>query len=63
MQNAGLVTLTSTPLQCGPRLRPLLGRPPQERLVLLFPVGFPADDCTVPDLERKSFEQICVEIF
>lgn len=61
-QNAGLVTVTTTPLQCGVRLRPLLGRPAEERLVLLFPVGFPSDDCTIPDLNRKSLDQICVEM-
>ena len=32
----------STPLNCGPALRRLLGRPENEKLVMLLPVGFPA---------------------
>ncbi|KAL0274227.1 UNVERIFIED_CONTAM: hypothetical protein PYX00_006698 [Menopon gallinae] len=59
---AGLVSLTSTPMNCGPALRTLLGRPTNEKLVLLLPVGYPADDATVPDLERKPLEDIMVEI-
>ena len=32
----------STPLNCGPALRRLLHRPENEKLVMLLPVGFPA---------------------
>ena len=59
---AGLVTLTSTPLNCGPALRLLLDRPINEKLVLLLPVGYPAEDATVPALERKPLSDILVEI-
>ncbi|XP_056631457.1 iodotyrosine deiodinase 1 [Diorhabda sublineata] len=59
---AGLVSLTSTPLNCGPALRALLQRPSSEKLTLLIPVGYPADDCLVPDLKRKPLEEILVEI-
>ncbi|XP_046676939.1 iodotyrosine deiodinase 1-like [Homalodisca vitripennis] len=59
---AGLVSLTSTPLNCGPALRMLLGRPMSERLTLLLPVGYPAPDATVPNLSRKSLDEILVEI-
>ncbi|XP_047108847.1 iodotyrosine deiodinase 1 isoform X1 [Schistocerca piceifrons] len=59
---AGLVSLTSTPLNCGPALRKLLGRPANEKLTLLLPVGYPADDATVPDLKRKPLEDILIEI-
>ncbi|CAK9811266.1 Iodotyrosine deiodinase 1 [Anthophora plagiata] len=62
IQFAGLVTLTSTPLNCGPAIRNLLGRPPNEKLVVLLPVGYPAKDATVPDLQRKSLSDILVEI-
>ncbi|KAH0540845.1 iodotyrosine deiodinase 1 [Cotesia glomerata] len=62
IQFAGLVTLTSTPLNCGPALRTLLGRPFNEKLCLLLPVGYPADDATVPKLERKPLEDILIEI-
>jgi len=62
-QNAGLVTLTSTPLNCGPALRALLGRPASEKLTMLLPVGYPAEDATVPDLHRKPLEEILVEVW
>lgn len=61
LQNAGLVSLTSTPLNCGPALRTLLGRPKSEKLSLLLPVGYPADDCLVPDLQRKPLNEIMIE--
>ncbi|XP_034235380.1 iodotyrosine deiodinase 1 isoform X2 [Thrips palmi] len=62
IHNAGLVTLTSTPLNCGPALRALLGRPANEKLTLLLPVGYPADDAQVPDLKRKPLEDILVRL-
>lgn len=62
LQYAGLVSLTSTPLNCGPALRKLVGRPTYEKLTLLLPVGYPAPDATVPDLKRKPLEDILVEI-
>ncbi|XP_017763518.1 PREDICTED: iodotyrosine deiodinase 1 isoform X2 [Eufriesea mexicana] len=62
IQYAGLVTLTSTPLNCGPAIRNLLGRPSNEKLVVLLPVGYPAKDATVPDLQRKPLSDILVEV-
>ncbi|XP_022208016.1 iodotyrosine deiodinase 1 isoform X1 [Nilaparvata lugens] len=59
---AGLVTLTSTPLNCGGRLRTLLERPSYEKLMLLLPVGYPANNATVPDLYRKELDEIMVQI-
>ena len=59
-QEAGLVTVTTTPLNCGPTLRPLFERPANEKLVLLLPVGYPAEDAKVPDLKRKPLEDIMV---
>ncbi|XP_043280339.1 iodotyrosine deiodinase 1 [Venturia canescens] len=61
IQYAGLVTLTSTPLNCGPSLRQLLGRPSSEKLCLLLPVGYPSNEATVPKLTRKSLDEIMVE--
>lgn len=61
LQYAGLVSLTSTPLNCGPALRTLLGRPMNEKLSLLLPVGYPTEDCLIPDLQRKPLEEILVE--
>ncbi|XP_038252212.1 iodotyrosine deiodinase 1 [Dermochelys coriacea] len=60
LQNVGLVTVTSTPLNCGPRLRVLLQRPANEKLLLLLPVGYPSKDATVPDLTRKPLDDIMV---
>ncbi|KAJ8045842.1 Iodotyrosine deiodinase 1 [Holothuria leucospilota] len=57
-QNAGLVTCTTTPMNAGPRLRKLLGRKSYEKVMLLFPVGYAADNATVPDLQRKPLEEI-----
>ncbi|TNM95018.1 iodotyrosine deiodinase 1 [Takifugu flavidus] len=62
LQNVGLVTVTSTPLNCGPQLRLLLKRPANEKLLMLLPVGYPAPDATVPELERKPLEDIVVHI-
>ncbi|XP_053676308.1 iodotyrosine deiodinase [Anopheles nili] len=60
LQSAGLSSLVTTPLNCGPALRLLLERPPNEKLLVLLPVGYPADDCTVPDLHRKPLNDILV---
>ncbi|XP_036446941.1 iodotyrosine deiodinase 1 [Colossoma macropomum] len=60
LQNVGLVTVTSTPLNCGPQLRVLLRRPVNEKLLMLLPVGYPAPDATVPDLTRKDLSDIMV---
>ncbi|MGH7562309.1 MAG: nitroreductase family protein [Gemmatimonadales bacterium] len=54
----GLVTLTHTPSPMG-FLRELLGRPENERAMLVMPVGYPAAGATVPDLVRKPLEEIC----
>ncbi|XP_054474801.1 iodotyrosine deiodinase 1 [Anoplopoma fimbria] len=62
LQNVGLVTVTSTPLNCGPQLRLLLKRPANEKLLMLLPVGYPASDATVPDLKRKPLDDIMVHI-
>ncbi|XP_035787613.1 iodotyrosine deiodinase 1-like [Anopheles albimanus] len=60
LQSAGLSSLVTTPLNCGPALRNLLERPPNEKLLVLLPVGYAAEDCTVPDLQRKPLEQLIV---
>lgn len=62
LQNVGLVTVTSTPLNCGPQLRVLLKRPANEKLLMLLPVGYPASDATVPELTRKPLDDIRVHI-
>ena len=53
----GLATLTHTPSPMG-FLSRTLDRPKSERPFVLLPVGFPADDCEVPDLTRKSIDEV-----
>ena len=55
----GLVTLTHTPSPMG-FLSTLLERPENEKAFLVMPVGRPASDARVPDLSRKSLEEIAV---
>lgn len=59
IHHAGLCALTHTPSPMG-FLGEVLSRPEQERPYLLIPVGYPADDCVVPDIHRKPLEQIMV---
>lgn len=59
LQRAGLATLTHTPSPMG-FLRQILERPENERPYVLIPVGYPADGCEVPDLARKSLDEILV---
>jgi len=48
----GLATLVHTPSPMK-FLCELLGRPMNEKPYLLIPVGYPATDCTVPDIPKK----------
>ena len=57
IHQAGLVTLTHTPSPMN-FLQKALDRPKNEKAFLLLPVGCPAKDCNVPDLKRKTLEQI-----
>jgi nitroreductase len=57
---AGLVTLTHTPSPMG-FLRDILGRPKNETPFVLLPIGYPAPDAEVPDIKRKSLEEICIQ--
>lgn len=57
IHQAGLVTLTHTPSPMN-FLTKLLERPSNERAFLLLPVGYPASETYVPDIERKSLEKI-----
>lgn len=59
LHTAGLATLTHTPSPMG-FLEQVLERPPHERAFVLIPVGYPANDCLVPDLERKALAEILV---
>jgi iodotyrosine deiodinase len=59
LHHMGLVTLTHTPSPMK-FLGDILGRPKNERPYILFPVGYPADSVLVPDLRRKSLDEIAV---
>ena len=59
IHNAGLVALTHTPSPMN-FLSKVLGRPENERPFLLIPVGYLAKNTQVPDLKRKTPEQIDV---
>jgi iodotyrosine deiodinase len=55
----GLVTLTHTPNPMA-FLSRLLDRPANEKAMLIMPVGYPAPDAKVPDLKRKTLDEIAV---
>ncbi len=58
---AGLVALTHTPSPMG-FLKRILKRPDNETASLLIPVGYPAPDAKIPNLERKSLDKVLVTI-
>jgi nitroreductase len=57
IHHAGLVSLTHTPNPMG-FLNEVLGRPGNERPFLILVVGYPAEDAAVPDIPKKSFQEI-----
>ena len=59
VHDMGLVTLTHTPSPMK-FLSEVLDRPEHETAMLLMPVGYPADDAMVPDIQRKALEDILV---
>jgi iodotyrosine deiodinase len=59
LNDAGLATLTHTPSPMG-FLRALLERPENERAYVVIPVGYPAQDATVPVIEKKTLDEVLV---
>lgn len=57
IHNAGLVALTHTPSPMN-FISKALNRPQNERPFLLVPVGYPAENASVPDLTRKSIDEV-----
>ncbi len=57
LHSAGLATLTHTPSPMG-FLGRILDRPKNERPFLLIPVGYPAPDATVPDIQKKPLDEV-----
>lgn len=57
IHHAGLVSLTHTPSPMG-FLNQVLGRPENERATMILVVGYPADDCIVPEIGKKPLQEI-----
>ncbi|MCH7873783.1 MAG: nitroreductase family protein [Gemmatimonadetes bacterium] len=57
IHSMGLATVTHTPSPMG-FLAELLERPANEKPYILFPVGYPADDAKVPDISRKTLDEV-----
>lgn len=61
IHDAGVVALTHTPSPMN-FLSKILKRPENEKPFLLIPIGYPAEECWVPDLKRKNISEVCVWI-
>lgn len=61
IHTAGLVSLTHTPSPMG-FLNSILHVPPDEKPFLILVVGYPAEDAEVPNIEKKSLEEIATFI-
>ncbi|MGH3734273.1 MAG: nitroreductase family protein [Micromonosporaceae bacterium] len=61
LHQAGLATLTHTPSPMR-FLNEILGRPPEERPYVVIPVGYPAEDATVPDITRKPLPEVMIRV-
>lgn len=59
LQQAGLAVLTHTPNPMG-FLRELLERPRNEKPYVVLPVGYPAENCRVPVLRKKSLDEVMI---
>ncbi len=59
LHHMGLATLTHTPSPMG-FLAELLGRPANEKPLILFPIGYPAPEAQVPDLRRKRLDEVAI---
>ena len=57
LHHAGLATLTHTPSPMN-FLNDILGRPAHERPFLLLVAGYPAENCRVPEISKKSLDEI-----
>jgi iodotyrosine deiodinase len=59
IHHAGLVTLTHTPSPMN-FISKALNRPENEKPYLLLPIGYPAANCVVPNIERKKLNEIAI---
>ncbi|MFI8259048.1 MULTISPECIES: nitroreductase family protein [unclassified Streptomyces] len=58
---SGLAALIHTPSPMR-FLSHVLHRPENEKAFAVIPIGYPSDDCEVPDLTRKSLDQVMTEV-
>jgi iodotyrosine deiodinase len=61
LHHVGLATLTHTPSPMAFLTR-VLGRPVNERPFCMFPIGYPAEDCLVPNIGRKDLDEVMIEV-
>ena len=61
LHHSGLATLTHTPSPMN-FLNRILNRPENERPFLLLVVGYPADNCVVPEITKKTIDEIATFI-
>jgi nitroreductase len=61
LHHAGLAALTHTPSPMR-FLAQILGRPENERAVVLVPVGHPAPDAVVPELDKRPLDEVLVRL-
>ena len=59
LHNAGLATLTHTPSPMG-FLNEICGRPESEKAYILLVAGYPAEDCSVPAITKKTLDEVSV---
>jgi iodotyrosine deiodinase len=57
IHHVGLVSLTHTPSPMG-FLNDILGRPSHEKPFLILIVGYPAEDAVVPEISKKTLDDI-----
>jgi nitroreductase len=57
IHHAGIVALPYTPSPMA-FLNEILKRPENERPMLILVVGYPAEDTMVPDISRKTLDEI-----
>ena len=58
LHHSGLATLTHTPSPMN-FLGDILNRPKNETAFLLIPTGLPGEIAMIPDITKKSFDEIC----
>ena len=58
LHRSGLATLTHTPSPMK-FLGDILNRPKNETAFLLIPTGLPRESAMIPDITKKSFDEIC----